>query len=184
MCNAACLKFCERCIFEDDVKGCRVLEVGSRNVNGSFRQRVMSFGPSEYIGIDIQSGAGVDRILDVGDIVDIFGPRSFDLVIATEVLEHVKDWKLMISNMKRVCREDGRIVMTGPSVGFPKHNFPDDFWRFQKEDMEKIFSDCYICVLEEVTVPREAAFHIKVVRPVMFVENDLSTVEVYSMKAK
>jgi len=36
------------------------------------------------------------------NLIKRFGPESFDVVIATELLEHVIDWRRVINNMKTV----------------------------------------------------------------------------------
>ncbi|MEM2261178.1 MAG: methyltransferase domain-containing protein [Ignisphaera sp.] len=73
-------------------------------------------------------------------IVEYFGEESFDVIISTEVLEHVRDWRAVINNMKRALREGGIMYITTRSFGFPYHDFPYDFWRYEIEDMRKIFT--------------------------------------------
>jgi 2-polyprenyl-3-methyl-5-hydroxy-6-metoxy-1,4-benzoquinol methylase len=43
-------------------------------------------------------------VLPAEKLVDYFGPKSFDIVMSTEVVEHVLDWGLVISTMKAVLR--------------------------------------------------------------------------------
>jgi SAM-dependent methyltransferase len=92
-----------------EFKGKRVLE-GSRYVNGSVRPLIEHFcSPKEYIGVDIEEGKFVDLVLPAEKIVEYFGPESFDVVISTELLEHVKDWRCVINNLKNVARKGGYI---------------------------------------------------------------------------
>lgn len=104
--------------------------------------------PSEYVGIDITPGPGVDRVLDIMDAVNVFGPCSFDLVISTEVLEHVKEWKLVILEMKRLLKPGGTIVLTTRSPGFKLHGYPEDHWRFPKSMVLAMFRDMEILRFE------------------------------------
>ena len=40
--------------------------------------------------------------------------NSFDNILCTETLEHVKDWKLAVSEIKRVLKPKGRVIVTVP----------------------------------------------------------------------
>jgi len=141
MCHAACIDFVRQRLHLEEVKGREVLEVGALNVNGSVRPLVCALQPGRYIGVDIKSGRDVDEICDASELVQHFGRSSFDLLISTEMLEHVRDWRKVISEFKHVLRPGGLLVITTRSLGFPYHAFPDDFWRYEQSDLEKIFSD-------------------------------------------
>jgi len=72
--------------------GKRVLEVGSKFVNGSVRPLIERFcRPREHVGVDIETGKYVDVILPAERLVEYYGPESFDAVISADVLEHVFD---------------------------------------------------------------------------------------------
>jgi SAM-dependent methyltransferase len=155
MCNANVLEFFIEEIGEDEFKGKRVLEIGSRYVNGSVRPFIERFlRPKNYIGVDIEPGKYVDVVLDVENLVDHFGSESFDVVIAAELLEHVNNWQLVINNIKKVLKPAGYIYITTRSRGFPFHAHPYDFWRFEVEDMKNIFSDLdIICLRKDQEFP-------------------------------
>jgi len=88
------------------------------------------------VGVDIEPGKFVDVVLPAERLVEHFGPESFDVVIATELLEHVQDWRLVVNNMKAVLRRGGYIYITTRSYGFPFHAYPYDFWRYEVEDLK------------------------------------------------
>ena len=179
MCNASCIIFGATNLTIDQVKGKRVLEVGSYDLNGSLRPIIESWKPAEYVGIDIKEGPGVDLVCDVDDIVDRFGKESFDIVISTELIEHVRDWKKVISNIKKVCRQNGIMLLTTRSFGFPYHAYPDDFWRYELADMEYIFSDCIIEKLEKDRLA--PGVFMKARKPKDFVEKDLADYALHSV---
>ena len=94
----------------DEFEGKRVIEVGSKYVNGSVRLLIEKFlKPKEYIGVDLEKGKFVDVVLDAEKLVDYFGKESFDIVVSTELLEHVTDWRSVINNMKEILKKDGYI---------------------------------------------------------------------------
>lgn len=179
MCNIACVQFGAKAMTSNDVQGKSVLEIGAMDVNGSLRPVFEAWGPAEYIGIDVAPGPGVDRVCRAEHVVDEFGPDRFDLVLATEVIEHVQDWRTVISNIKNVCKPGGVMLVTTPSPGFPYHPFPHDFWRYNGEDMKRIFADCLIERLEDDG--RVTEVFVKVRKPENFREVDLSDHELYSV---
>lgn len=181
MCNVSCIIFGCLNLPKEEIEGKRFIEVGSRDVNGSLRLYVERFNPSEYIGIDIEKGRGVDLIVRAEDMVNKFGRESFDVVIATEVLDHILDWRLAVSNMKHVVKSSsGIILVTVRSRKFPYHPYPEDYWRFEDQDLLTIFSDCYIQVFEKDIY--EPGLLMKAYKPEDFRETDLSWLHLYSMK--
>ena len=97
-------------IKSEELKGKRILEVGSKYLNGSVRPLIENFcSIMEYVGVDIEAGKFVDVVLPAEKLVEYFGPESFDVVISTELLEHVQNWRLVINNMKSVLKRGGYI---------------------------------------------------------------------------
>ncbi|MFA5100220.1 MAG: methyltransferase domain-containing protein [Candidatus Omnitrophota bacterium] len=165
-------------LLNEPVAGKRVLEVGSQDVNGSIRPFVEALKPREYIGADMAPGKGVDVIVNSSGLIGKFGPDSFDLVISTSLLEHVRDWKAAVHNMKGVCRPGGMILLTTCACGFQYHGHPYDFWRYELSDLKEIFSDCRIEALEPVYKNQVL---IKAVKPAGFSERGLEQYEMYSL---
>jgi len=107
MCNIAVIEFFIENVGIEEFEGKRVLEVGSKYVNGSVRPFIERFmKPKEYIGVDIEPNNFIDVILPGEKLVEYFREESFDVVISTKLLEHIRDWKLMINNMMRVLKCD------------------------------------------------------------------------------
>lgn len=179
MCNKACLDFGANYFTEQDIKGKKIIEVGARDVNGSLRTIVEHYEPEEYVGVDIEAGPGVDEICNVENLVEHFGTESFDVLVSTEMLEHVRDWRKAFSQIKRILKTGGVLVITTRSKGFPYHDYPIDFWRFELSDMQEIFSDMKIEALE--SDPIAPGVFVKARRPENFTENDLGDYALYSM---
>jgi 2-polyprenyl-3-methyl-5-hydroxy-6-metoxy-1,4-benzoquinol methylase len=139
--NKCVLDFGKEVLLYEDCFNKRVLEVGSRNVNGSLRNHVESLKPMEYIGVDIMPGTGVDKIVDANNLLDFFKNESFDLIISTEMLEHCKDWKNALNSMFSLCKVNGFILLSTRSPGFPYHSYPHDYWRFTTTDIKNIFKN-------------------------------------------
>jgi len=97
--------------------------------------------PSSYIGVDVSYGKNVDMIVPAEKLVEKFGENAFDVVISTEMIEHVYDWKTVIDNLKKILKPNGTIFITTRSFGFQYHGYPFNFWRYEPEDMKHIFAD-------------------------------------------
>ena len=179
MCSPTCIQFVQTHLSQKDINGKKVLEVGSLDVNGSTRSIIEALHPLNYLGVDIVNGPGVDEICDVTDLVTHFGKESFDVVIATELLEHVRNWRDAMSNIKNALKLNGTLLITTRSKGQMYHGYPFDFWRYEVEDMGKIFSDFSIDVIEKDS--RSPGVFFKAHKTTPFVENYNETLELYSI---
>ena len=134
------LDWCSEVVSESDVVSRDILEVGSYNVNGSFRPYIESLNPSTYTGVDQLSGPDVDVIGKAEHLVNVYGPASFDVVISTEMLEHCEHWHDAVWNMMEVTKPGGLHIISTRSPGFPWHPYPEDWWRFSLDDIRAIWS--------------------------------------------
>ena len=132
-------KFIEQNI-TDDLSDKKVLEVGSRIVSGSMRGYMESLNPKEYVGIDIVPGEGVDLLVNIHDIADHFGEEKFDIIIASDTLEHIDDLESASFNMHSVLNIGGWLVISVPTMDTPYHGFPFDFWRYTTDDLAHVFN--------------------------------------------
>ena len=148
MCHKTGIAFVQSALAEKDARGKAVLEVGALDVNGSVRPTVEALAPASYLGVDIEQGPGVDEVCDVTHLVDRYGSDAFDVVIASELVEHVRDWRSAFAQMKTVLRPDGVLIITTRSRGFKIHGYPYDYWRYEPEDMRVIFSDFTVDAVE------------------------------------
>lgn len=94
-----------------------VVEIGSWNVNGSVRQ---FFNTSDYLGLDVFEGKGVDRVYD-GQDLNFLKPNSFDVAISSECFEHNPYWRQNLQDMVRVTKPGGIIIVTCASRGRFEH---------------------------------------------------------------
>jgi len=182
MCHKSCLDFVANNLAYDEVQGKDVIEVGSFDINGSPRSIIMRYMPKSYLGVDIQSGNGVDLVCNAEDLMTHFNKSSFDVVVTTELLEHVLHWQNVISNLKQICKPGGIIIITTRSKGFIFHSYPYDYWRYEVEDMISIFADCRIIKAEPD--PESIGVFVKVQKPEDFDEKDLSDYKIFNIVCK
>lgn len=81
-----------------------------------------------YTGLDVeQNRAGtVDVLAPLGRVP--LPDASFDVILATEVLEHVADTDGAFAEMARLLRDGGAILLTTP-FAYPLHELPHDYVR-------------------------------------------------------
>jgi SAM-dependent methyltransferase len=97
----------------------RVVEVGSRNVNGSIRELVDA---ATYVGIDLEDGPGVDVVADCRFWEP---PWKASLVLCCEVLEHAEDPQSVVDTCIGYLKPGGRLVLTCAGPGRAPHSGHD-----------------------------------------------------------
>lgn len=90
------------------------------------------------IGCDvIQSDKNcADVICPVTDLK--FTDRLFDTILCTQVLEHVFEHDKMMSEIYRVLKPGGHIILTVP-FAWELHEEPYDFFRYTKHALKQLF---------------------------------------------
>jgi SAM-dependent methyltransferase len=139
--------FAEEKIKQYQLQDKKILEVGSLNVNGSVRD-LFNGGYAMYIGFDMCAGKGVDVVGNAHNM--IFDSEIFDVVISTEMLEHDDKFWFSLSEMGRVLKPNGYLILTARGNGFIKHNHPSDYYRFMPEAFNVLFKLAGCEVLEIV----------------------------------
>jgi SAM-dependent methyltransferase len=77
----------------------------------------------------------------VGDICSFdFGDKSYDVIVFSEVLEHVHFPHLAIENIHRLLSDRGRLILTVPFI-FPIHERPHDYFRYTRYGLEFLLRD-------------------------------------------
>lgn len=105
----------------------RVVDIGSSDINGSYRTLFDSPRWS-YAGVDLEAGPGVDVVLSSPYKLP-FPSGSVDLVISGQAFEHIEFFWMTWIEMLRILKPGGRIFLIAPSRG-PEHRYPQDCWRF------------------------------------------------------
>jgi SAM-dependent methyltransferase len=117
-----------------DLKSKSVLEVGSKDENGTVRDL---FDTDIYIGVDMRDGPGVDYVCHA-HALDVFYDNQFQVVISTEMLEHDAQFWLSLPEMSRVLQPGGYLILTMRGNGFIEHGYPNDYWRFMPNAAEPL----------------------------------------------
>jgi SAM-dependent methyltransferase len=119
----------------------RTLDIGAQN--GPYA----AFFPNR-IALDIRHGAGV-KVIGDAQALGLTG-ECVDVVLCTEVLEHLPEPQRAIDEMFRVLRPGGTLLLTTRFL-FPIHDAPHDYYRFTKYGLRHLLRRYEILELQEET---------------------------------
>lgn len=107
--------------FPEEFINCRVLDIGSLDINGNnrylFEDPAREFGYA-YTGIDIGEGKNVDVVSKGHE----FKPGcQYDIVISTECFEHDIHWKETVKNCIDLTKSGGIFMFTCATTGRQEH---------------------------------------------------------------
>ncbi len=126
---------------------CKILNIGP--ATGYTSELLEKYGEVLSVEYDNECYEFVKEKLDIkiiqGTILDLdFEDNSYDLVCAFDVIEHVEDDQLAVDEMKRVCNNDGFVVVTVPAFQslWSKHDeINHHFRRYKKKPLLNLFND-------------------------------------------
>jgi SAM-dependent methyltransferase len=114
-----------------------IVEIGSYQVSGQEEIGDLRslFAGSEYCGIDMRAGPGVDV---VGNVEELPLPdASVGTVLALSTFEHVTHFWRGFDEVHRVLRPEGALLVCCPFY-FHIHSYPSDYWRFTPMALEML----------------------------------------------
>ena len=117
--------------YSNYIKG-RVLDVGA----GEYNRYEHLFHCDEYVKMDIFQSENVDVVGSADNIP--FGGETFDSVISTQVLEHLKYPEKAVQETSRVLKRGGVCLLTAPQMN-ELHLEPNDYFRYTKYGLIELF---------------------------------------------
>ena len=118
----------------------RVLEIGSRQEKNQKEMANLRklFPKAEYVGVDMRSGPGVDKVIN-GEKLP-FKDNSFNVVLCLETLEHAEKPWLISKEIERVVSNKGTMIISSQQ-NFPIHMHPSDYFRFTPYGLKSLFKN-------------------------------------------
>jgi SAM-dependent methyltransferase len=109
----------------DSSTSIKVLDIGCGNqpLRNVIEERGWSYKSMDVSQNDLLN---VDIIGKIDE--ELTTTEKFDLLIVTEVMEHVLHWEKAFENFRELCKPKGKILITCPFF-YPLHEVPYDFWR-------------------------------------------------------
>jgi SAM-dependent methyltransferase len=105
------------------------------------------FGPGiDYVGADIPGNPLADVELGEEGTVPLTD-GSFDIVLSTQVLEHVMDPARYVSECCRLLKPGGSLVLSTHGIMY-YHPDPEDYWRWTSAGLAKLVEDAGLQVAD------------------------------------
>jgi SAM-dependent methyltransferase len=128
--------------------GGKALDVGCGGQ--PFRAALQQRG-CQYFGLDANptEGVKVDFVYAIDGTLgpEVRGSGPYDLVLSTEVLEHVADWPRAFENLAGLMAPRAKLILTAPHFYF-LHEEPYDFFRPTTHAFEYFAARHHLKVLE------------------------------------
>lgn len=117
----------------------RVLDIGGKNISSGYFARFRSSAMCEIVSTDLNNAPGVVQ-LDVERPFPI-ADDEFDFVLAFNLFEHVFFHTLAPSEVRRILRPNGRVIVCVPFL-HEYHPDPNDYYRYTAPALERIWTTC------------------------------------------
>ncbi|RLG83522.1 MAG: hypothetical protein DRO40_04325 [Thermoprotei archaeon] len=106
------------------------------------------FRSSYYVGIDKYS-----QEADIIAVAEKLPIRSscFDIVLCTQVLEHVEQPIEALKEMERVLRDSGLLILSTHGFWIEEHE-PEDYWRWTFQGLTKILNECGFKIVKHTSM--------------------------------
>ena len=131
-----------------DYENLDILEIGSGDVSVNQSAENIFANAKLFVKTDVNKSYG-HKYLDITNEIQI--EEKFDLVLCTNVLEHIFDITPAIKNLNYLLKEKGHLVVSVPFI-YPLHDEPKDFWRFTEHALNKLFSDFKILTIKRTGI--------------------------------
>jgi SAM-dependent methyltransferase len=126
-----------------DVSGA-ILSIGSGTDEDGEGSRYRDYFPSasSYTTSEVTPEFEPDLVLDVRDMKEI-ADGAYDCVFCSGVLEHVDDYHKGLSEITRILKSGG-VLLLGVPFRQPLHMAPHDFWRFTEFGIRHMLSQSHL----------------------------------------
>jgi SAM-dependent methyltransferase len=105
-----------------------ILDVGSADVNGSYRE-LLALPPWQYTGLDMGPGKNVDLVPQDPYYWHEIAAHSYDVVVSGQAFEHAEFFWETMREIARALKPEGLCCILAPSAA-PEHRHPVDCYRF------------------------------------------------------
>tara|TARA_X000000368_G_C22822452_1_gene619638 strand:+ start:153 stop:674 length:522 start_codon:yes stop_codon:yes gene_type:complete len=114
-----------------------IIEIGSGDITKNQSAEKYFQNVKLFKKTDINKAYG-HKYIDITE--EITFSDKYDLVLCTNVLEHVFEIQQAIKNLKKITRKGGNLIISVPFI-YPLHDEPSDYWRLTEHSLRQLFDD-------------------------------------------
>lgn len=119
----------------------KVLDVGA----GGYDRYQTFFNCEKYVKMDVNHQDNID-VAGSAEAIPL-ADNEFDTIICTQVLEHLKHPAKAASEMHRILKTNGHLILTAPQIN-ELHEEPYDFFRYTKYGIIALFEEAGFKIME------------------------------------
>ena len=123
--------------YKSQIKNAIVLDYGCGN--SPYRPLLEKAGIKDYLTADLPGNDKAGLILGKNGAIPC-PDAQMDVVLSSQVLEHVADPQKYLSECHRVLKENGILILSTPAI-WRYHPDPEDFWRWTSAGLKKILEN-------------------------------------------
>jgi SAM-dependent methyltransferase len=148
----------------------KILEIGCSG--GPLLNVLLSQGYSHIVGIDNSKEAialckerGFQNVFLMDGVKPHFDSEQFDVIIASDVLEHIQDEKRAVKGWQRIVKRGGIIICFVPALRilWSKHDEDNKHYkRYAKKTLEYLFRG------KDYTIIRSSYWNVVLFLPILF----------------
>ncbi len=118
--------------------GARVLTIGAGGPVNKLLNEHADRQNFTVVSVDIDPARRPDIVADLNQTN--FDAQSFDVIVLSEVLEHVEEPQRALAHLHDALAPGGRLIITTPFL-MPLHNRPRDFYRYTNHALAYLLRD-------------------------------------------
>ncbi|MES2629339.1 MAG: class I SAM-dependent methyltransferase [Bacteroidota bacterium] len=99
-----------------------------------------------YVGADLGENPGAELVIQPEGRIEV-DDQSANIVLSTQVLEHVDNPAEYLREARRVLKDDGVLILTTHGY-WMYHPDPNDFWRWTSSGLQKIVREAGFDVVD------------------------------------
>ena len=114
----------------------KIIKIGDYGCGTKPYQSVLSHPNIDYLGIDLAWNPHADIYLNP-DFSVAYHDSGLDILLSTQVLEHVEDPDFYLTEGYRLLKKDGLLLLTTHGY-WMYHPDPTDYWRWTSAGLKKV----------------------------------------------